>query len=106
MTRYKVVLSAQATTDLDDIADFIASRSPMNAVRFMKKLENAILGLDRLGAALGRAPESDAFDFPLRQLVVSPYRVLYRLRDDTVEVLHVRHGARLPAHPPEITLPD
>lgn len=42
----------------------------------------------------GRAvPEFDAPD--IREVIESPYRIIYRARSDRVDVLAVVHGARL-----------
>jgi toxin ParE1/3/4 len=38
-------------------------------------------------------PERD--DQAIRELLVGNYRIVYRLRDDTAEILTVFHGARL-----------
>jgi len=40
------------------------------------------------------AEESAFFEEEIRVLIADPYRVLYRIAGDEVQVLHVRHGAR------------
>ena len=97
MQRRTVVMTIQARSDVDAIADYIAERSPMNADRFIAKLESEIAALAGYGGSVGLAPEAHAFDFALRQIVVYPYRVLFRLTDSAVEILHVRHGSRTAA---------
>lgn len=97
MKKLLVSLTPQAVADLDDILDFIRARSPMNTLRFIDKLRAAIFELTDYGASLPLAPEASAFKFKLQQLVVKPCRVLFRVEDDGIEILHVRHGARLPA---------
>ena len=43
------------------------------------------------------APESEAFDCEVRQLLFgrgTPWRVFFTIDEETVQVLHVRHGSR------------
>jgi len=47
--------------------------------------------------AFGAAPENDSVSYSLRQIIVKPDRILYRVTGRQVEILHVRHGARRPA---------
>jgi plasmid stabilization system protein ParE len=94
-----VAFTPQAQSDLDEIIDFIAIRSPLNAERFALKMEREILALSTYGASVGLAPEAAEFDFALRQIVVYSYRVLFRVKASTIEILHIRHGARTPARP-------
>lgn len=46
------------------------------------------------------APESDAFDVHIQQLLYGRrrhrYRVLFTIQGKTVRILHIRHGARKP----------
>jgi plasmid stabilization system protein ParE len=93
----RVVITRRARTDIRTIRDYIADRSPANAEAFILKLEREIIALGEYGAGAAPAHESDAFDFDLRQITVWPYRVLFRVHRGRIEVLHVRHGARLPA---------
>ena len=95
----RVVISRRARSDVRMLRDYIADRSPVNAEMFVAKLEREILALGTYGAGAAVAPEASAFDFDLRQIIVWPYRVLFRINRGRIEVLHVRHGARLPAAP-------
>jgi len=94
-----VVISRRAKADIRVIREYIAARSPQNAETFIAKLEREVLSLSDYGPGVGLAPESAVFDFELRQIVVWPYRVLFRIHRGRIEVLHVRHGARLPVIP-------
>ena len=40
-----------------------------------------------------KVPEYDAED--VRELIVRPYRIIYRIKQDQIDVLAVIHGARL-----------
>jgi plasmid stabilization system protein ParE len=80
-----------------EIYKFISQRAPQNAESFIARLEHEVLALGKYARGAGLAPESHAFKFELRQIVVWRYRVLFRVRRGRIEVLHVRHEARLPA---------
>lgn len=76
----------------DAIFDYIVEDSPDAAIRVDQEIENQIDLLAQspeLGRP-GRVPGT-------RELVVTrtPYIVAYKLRNDTVEVLRVLHGARM-----------
>lgn len=40
-------------------------------------------------------------DLPFREVIVLPYRFFYRVKDDTVWIIAVWHGAQLPDEPDE-----
>jgi plasmid stabilization system protein ParE len=48
------------------------------------------------------APEKILFPYDLHQIIVKPYRILYRVTGNCVEIIQIRHGARLPATLEEI----
>jgi len=83
----------QAAGDLDAIAEFIAADSPHYAALFViRVLETA----ERLGEfpSSGRVvPEIG--DAAVREIILGNYRLVYRLRGETAEILTVYHGARL-----------
>jgi len=95
MKRYRVRVSARARDDLRAIVARIARDKPLAARRFLARLRRRI---QVLGSAprLGRVvPE---LSIPVyRELIIAPYRVIYRLdpRARRVDVVTVWHGARL-----------
>jgi hypothetical protein len=58
--------------------------------------------LETSPASFGLAPENDSVPYDLHQIVVKPYRLLYCVVGTRVQILHIRHGARLPATPDEL----
>lgn len=87
----KVVLSANAEQDLEEIGDWIAADNPARALSFVIELRRAC-------AAIGRRPRSYALvdkvrDPMLRRRVYGNYLIFYDLRPEAVEILHVLHGA-------------
>jgi plasmid stabilization system protein ParE len=45
-------------------------------------------------------PEVRYFHELLRHVTVWPYRIVYRVKPDRVEIVTIRHGARRPLKPP------
>lgn len=100
MRRYVVVTSPRSEADITAIFMRIADDSPANAIRFIARLRLAIAGLADLGGSLALAPEGTlAGRSDVRQMIFGAYRVIYRIVDDRVEVMMVRHRARLPGVP-------
>jgi toxin ParE1/3/4 len=100
---HRVVLTSRALDDLRDIRDFIAKRSPANAERFLSRLLSEFDVLEAMPESFARAPEDDLVPYKLRQIILKPYRILYRVIGHRVEILHIRHGARQTARPDELS---
>ena len=98
----RIVITDRALADLRAIRDYIARRSPENAARFLEKLLNSFDKLEESPERWATAPENDLVAYTLRQYVVKPYRILYRVEGQMVQILHVRHGARRRASPDEL----
>ena len=92
----QIVVRPVAEQDLDEIAAYIAQDSPGNAERFIQKILRTIAKLEIFPHRYPLAPESVAFDVPIRQVIVTPYRVLFTIQGQVVRILCVYHGARLP----------
>lgn len=81
-----------AVADLENIQDYVARDSPEYADALIERL---VLSVEQLAAF----PESgrlvpEATDPKVRELLVEGYRMVYRLRKGTVQILGVIHGAR------------
>lgn len=89
----KVTWTDQSWQRLAEIEDFIARDDPKAAARLVDKLierGEALADHPDRGRALPELPESG-----LREFVVGNYRLVYRRRLETVEVLTVFEGHRL-----------
>jgi toxin ParE1/3/4 len=89
----EVTWTPQALDDLEAICLFIARDAPPIAVVFA---ERAFSATDRLAEfpRSGRVvPELDVEE--IREIILGNYRLIYRIREDEVQVLTVHHGARL-----------
>ncbi|MFO1172954.1 MAG: type II toxin-antitoxin system RelE/ParE family toxin [Hyphomicrobiaceae bacterium] len=92
MARLPVLLAPLARTDLSTLLDDLDhTAGPSIAEKYVFRFERLIL-------ELGAFPEA-GFPRPrlgkgIRMRVVAPYVVLYAVREDTVTVTRVLHGAR------------
>ena len=100
---FRVVITDRALADLRDIRDYIAKHSPTNAAKFLERLLSEFDVIEATPEAFASAPEDALVPYTLRQFIVKPYRILYRVQGKRVEILHVRHGSRLPAQPEDLT---
>lgn len=90
----KVVWSDQALARLVEIKEYVAQDSPAAAARLVASL------VDR-GDSLGRLPRRGGLlpgfePTGLRELIERSYRIVYRVKGATVEIVTVFEGHRLP----------
>lgn len=80
-----------AADDLDSIGDYLAKHLPALAKSTIQEIYQVILTL-RTIPNRGRIGREEG----TRELVLPrlPYIVIYRVRDDDVEILHIYHGAQ------------
>ncbi len=81
-----------AVSDLESIQDYIARDSAEYAGAVVERL---VLSVDQLVLF----PESgrlvpEATDSNIRELLVQNYRVIYRLKKGSIQILAIVHGAR------------
>jgi toxin ParE1/3/4 len=84
-------LSPQAKTDIEAVGDYIAADSLTNARRFIERLTQKFVALDR-NPMIGRARPELRSD--LRSFAYGAYLILYRAVEGGVENVRVLHGAR------------
>jgi plasmid stabilization system protein ParE len=105
---YRVVITPDAENDLKEIYRFIRSESPAEASLWIHAARKRAKSLSLHPERCRLAPEYESFSQPIRQLFIGSgnrgtYRVLFEIKHQTVYVLHVRHGSRLPLSPAEET---
>ena len=97
MKRCRVVVTPRAMDDIRDTYEWFLTENPLHARRWLDGIRRRILALDTLPESHPVAPESDAFDCEVRQLLLgrgTPWRVFFTVERTMVRVLHVRHGSR------------
>lgn len=92
---YRVELSSRAQRDIELAFEYIHSRAPLNAVRWREALRERLRSLDAAPERCGFAPENEVARADVRQLLFGKYRILYTVRERTVFIITIRHGARL-----------
>ena len=97
--KYRVIIQPPAHADIEEAYQWIRQDSPTYADRWHDSLTEAVNSLEAFPERCGLAPESEFFDEEIRQLLYGVYRVLFVVRERTVYVLHVRHGAQEPLEP-------
>jgi plasmid stabilization system protein ParE len=101
---FRVEITAEAQRDANSILEWLLSQGAgETGVRWLQELENSITSLEQFPKRCGLAPENRTFPFEVRQLLCGRkpyvYRILFTIQGNTVYVLHIRHGRRLPAKP-------
>ena len=93
--QYLVSWAAAAQNDLKQIIDYIAIDSPGNALQILKKIKQKVSGLyampDR-GRIVPELKEQGIHTY--REMIIAPWRVIYRISDSTVFVLSVIDSRR------------
>jgi toxin ParE1/3/4 len=97
---YRVRLLPRAESDLQTLFQYITERAPLRGVEWFNALEEAIGSLcnnpERCPVVASLSTQAHA----VRQLLYGRkphvYKVYFQIVGDTVDVLHIRHGARRP----------
>jgi addiction module RelE/StbE family toxin len=92
---YSVKVSRTAKNDLKEIINYISKNNPMNALDILKRIENRINTLNHFPEGGGYVPEllkNNIKDY--RQLIESPWRIIYKTDNDMVNVLLIIDSRR------------
>jgi toxin ParE1/3/4 len=88
----KLILTPQATRDLEAIGDWSAIDSPFRAVTFTDEL---LSHLQVIRATPNAFPLVEKYaSRGVRRYAWRDYLAFYRVRGDVVSVFHITHGAR------------
>lgn len=86
-----LVLSNQAEADLEQIADHIARDSPLRALSFVQEIRQSCHALLEWPDRHPVVPRHAASG--IRRRVHGNYLIFFHVREETVEVIHILHGA-------------
>jgi len=93
--KYEVIWAATAKDDLADIIAYAANDSPTNALRILEEIKEASLQLHHLPERGRIVPElQDQGILQYRELIVPPWRIMYRTAGRNVFVLSVLDSRR------------
>jgi len=93
---YHVAWAAAAQRDLKQIIiEYIAIDNPSNALRILQKIRQKVSDLHALPERGRIVPELKEQGIPTyRELIIAPWRVIYRISDESVFVLSVIDSRR------------
>ncbi len=91
----KIFWTETAARDLEAIVDFISTERPQTALQVLKKIRLKA-GALRISPRRGRLlPElAHLKGLPFRELVEPPWRIIYRIHANAVQILSVLDGRR------------
>lgn len=88
----QVVWTSPAWEDLEAAADYIARDSEFYAAAFVQEVHDSAESLSESGERGQIVPEFA--DESVREFLVKPYRLVYKLTDDHVFIVAIIHGAQ------------
>ena len=92
---YEVIWSNVAENDLKRIIEYIAEDSPSIALKIFKNIKKRALSLYTFPKRGRIVPElRDQGIMQYRELIISPWRILYRISENNVYVLSVLDSRR------------
>jgi toxin ParE1/3/4 len=97
----KIIFTPTARNQFLDAIAHIRRDNPSAAVSFRKKAEDVLCRLQAFPESGRILPEFP--DLPFREVIVPPYRIFYRIKEQTLWVIAVWHGAQLPNEPKDVT---
>lgn len=89
---YQIKWSPRAISNLEETCNYIARDSEHYARLFAKRIISIIKGIPRFPKAGRIVPEYK--DENLREKIYQNYRIVYRLKDNIVEIVAICHGAK------------
>ncbi len=93
--KYKVIWADIAADDLKTIIEYIAYENPLNAQQVLNKIRKKASSLFTLPERGRLVPElKDQGILQYRELIHSPWRIIYRISKNTVYVLSVLDSRR------------
>jgi len=82
-----------ALKHLLDIYEYISQNSPFYAERMVDRLTKSSEQIANFPMSGRNVPEYPTKD--IREIIEKPYRIIYRIKTDQIDVLAVVHGAQL-----------
>jgi toxin ParE1/3/4 len=95
----KVLFTPSGRKQFLEAIAYIFRENPTTAIAFRHKAEKILSRLRKYPQSGRVLPEFP--DLPFREVIVPPYRFFYRVKEKTVWVVALWHGAQLPDEPNE-----
>ena len=93
--KYKVVWANVAESDLKDIIEYISIDNPQNALKILKKIKqkaSEFYTLPEIGRIVPELQNQGILQY--RELVIPPWRLIYRIAERKVFVLSLLDSRR------------
>lgn len=91
----KLIYSRRALADLDQIRTYYAAHANAAiAEAIARRLEKVVERICRVPETAPRV--SQRSQVRVIAVIRYPFRIFYRVRDDAVDILHIRHTSRRP----------
>lgn len=90
----KLRFTTSARAEFLAAIDYIRQENPTAAREYFRYAKQLLQRLEQFPNSGRLLPEFP--DLPYREIIVPPYRFAYRVIDNTVWIVTVWHGARLP----------
>jgi toxin ParE1/3/4 len=88
--KYKIIWASIAENDLINIIEYIADDSKHNALKIFNKIKERVSKLYHFPERGRIVPELKNFGvLQYRELIIPPWRIIYRISEDRVYVLSV-----------------
>lgn len=94
--RFKIVWTRAATVDLDQIIEFVALEAGVDrALKLYEKIRDKIDTLSQFPRRGRTVPELESIAvFEFRELLMNPYRIIFRIDDGNVALVGILDGRR------------
>ena len=89
----RIIYTDEAVQQLQHIYEYIKQDNQGNAQSFIEKILRKISSINTFPYAHRKVPEYE--DERLRELIIKPYRVIYLVKEDSINIVTILHGARI-----------
>lgn len=94
---YQVIITLRAASNGRRIRSYTAKNwGVYQAEKWHADLVHTLRMLEQFPERHPIAPENIHTTLPIRHVLHPPFRILFRIVENRVEILHIRHSARLP----------
>jgi toxin ParE1/3/4 len=90
----RIVYTEAALADLDEIFEYLQSHYPTLVEPVQQRIQAALARLQQWPKSARKVAQRT--DVRIVPLIRYPYLIFYRVTDDTIEIVHVRHASRRP----------
>lgn len=106
---HAVNITPQAIAEINQIANWYNEQQAGIGEEWLRRIEGAISSLEENPEKCGLAHESEALNFELRELLygsgrTKTHRILFRVTDEKVIVLGIRHVAQQDVSPDDFSI--